>query len=179
MCCRTQAGTCAAASLPVCQHCTNRRSARCPPCAAQVGGGPTGVELAAELHDLVKEDIARLQPQLRVGAASPPAAAAAGGALPKRPPVAARAHAGRPPMAARRGHARGLALHSYRVRGGPAELRVGPPWVRPKLAPWCQHCTSWFGTGRHHAAGRGEHCDCGHHGPSAGRLPAVRDGCER
>lgn len=32
----------------------------------QVGGGPTGVELAAELHDLVKEDIARLQPQLRV-----------------------------------------------------------------------------------------------------------------
>ena len=36
------------------------------PSTAQVGGGPTGVELAAELHDLVKEDIARLQPQLRV-----------------------------------------------------------------------------------------------------------------
>lgn len=42
-------------------------SARPPALAAlQVGGGPTGVELAAELHDLVNEDIARLQPQLRV-----------------------------------------------------------------------------------------------------------------
>ncbi len=40
------------------------------PSTAQVGGGPTGVELAAELHDLVKEDIARLQPQLRVGGLS-------------------------------------------------------------------------------------------------------------
>ena len=32
-----------------------------------VGGGPTGVELAAELHDLVAEDLARLLPQIKVG----------------------------------------------------------------------------------------------------------------
>ena len=31
-----------------------------------VGGGPTGVELAAELHDFVKEDVARLMPHLKV-----------------------------------------------------------------------------------------------------------------
>jgi hypothetical protein len=32
----------------------------------QVGGGPTGVELAAELHDLVTEDVTRLMPHLKV-----------------------------------------------------------------------------------------------------------------
>lgn len=32
---------------------------------AQVGGGPTGVELAAELHDLVTEDVSRLMPHLK------------------------------------------------------------------------------------------------------------------
>jgi hypothetical protein len=31
-----------------------------------VGGGPTGVELAAELHDFVQEDVARLMPHLKV-----------------------------------------------------------------------------------------------------------------
>lgn len=30
-----------------------------------VGGGPTGVEFAAELHDFVNEDIARLYPTLK------------------------------------------------------------------------------------------------------------------
>lgn len=30
-----------------------------------VGGGPTGVELAAELHDFVQEDVARLMPRLK------------------------------------------------------------------------------------------------------------------
>lgn len=29
-----------------------------------VGGGPTGVEFAAELHDFVTEDLARLYPKL-------------------------------------------------------------------------------------------------------------------
>jgi len=29
-----------------------------------VGGGPTGVEFAAELHDLIKDDLSRLYPQL-------------------------------------------------------------------------------------------------------------------
>ena len=32
-----------------------------------VGGGPTGVELAAELHDLVAEDMTRLMPNIKVG----------------------------------------------------------------------------------------------------------------
>lgn len=31
-----------------------------------VGGGPTGVECAAELHDMVQEDLARLMPQTAV-----------------------------------------------------------------------------------------------------------------
>jgi len=30
-----------------------------------VGGGPTGVEFAAELHDLVEEDIYRMMPELK------------------------------------------------------------------------------------------------------------------
>lgn len=30
-----------------------------------VGGGPTGVEFAAELHDLIKEDIYRMIPELK------------------------------------------------------------------------------------------------------------------
>lgn len=30
-----------------------------------VGGGPTGVEFAAELHDFVKEDLAKLYPNLK------------------------------------------------------------------------------------------------------------------
>lgn len=34
--------------------------------APQVGGGPTGVEVAAELHDLVKEDVARKFPSVAV-----------------------------------------------------------------------------------------------------------------
>ena len=29
-----------------------------------VGGGPTGVEVAAELYDLIKEDLSRFYPQL-------------------------------------------------------------------------------------------------------------------
>ena len=37
-----------------------------PTAALQVGGGPTGVELAAELHDLVKEDMSRIMPTIRV-----------------------------------------------------------------------------------------------------------------
>jgi hypothetical protein len=41
-----------------------------------VGGGPTGVELAAELHDFVQEDVARLMPRLKV---RPPAAGASTG----------------------------------------------------------------------------------------------------
>lgn len=32
----------------------------------QVGGGPTGVELAAEMHDYIKEDLAELFPTLKV-----------------------------------------------------------------------------------------------------------------
>lgn len=31
---------------------------------AVVGGGPTGIEFSAELHDLIKEDMARMYPQL-------------------------------------------------------------------------------------------------------------------
>lgn len=30
-----------------------------------VGGGPTGVEFAAELHDFVIEDLAKLYPKLK------------------------------------------------------------------------------------------------------------------
>ena len=30
-----------------------------------VGGGPTGVEFAAELHDFLREDVPRLYPALR------------------------------------------------------------------------------------------------------------------
>ena len=33
---------------------------------AQVGGGPTGVEIAAEIHDLVLEDISHYFPSLKV-----------------------------------------------------------------------------------------------------------------
>lgn len=33
-----------------------------------VGGGPTGVEVAAELRDLVVEDVARTLPHIAVGA---------------------------------------------------------------------------------------------------------------
>ena len=33
---------------------------------AQVGGGPTGVEIAAELMDLVEEDVARKLPHIEV-----------------------------------------------------------------------------------------------------------------
>ena len=29
-----------------------------------VGGGPTGVEVAAELHDMIKEDLRKVYPQL-------------------------------------------------------------------------------------------------------------------
>ena len=29
-----------------------------------VGGGPTGVEVAAELHDMIDEDLSRLYPEL-------------------------------------------------------------------------------------------------------------------
>ena len=29
-----------------------------------VGGGPTGVEVAAELHDMIDEDLRRLYPEL-------------------------------------------------------------------------------------------------------------------
>lgn len=36
-----------------------------------VGGGPTGVELAAELHDLVAEDVARIMPQIKAGGGCP------------------------------------------------------------------------------------------------------------
>lgn len=32
----------------------------------QVGGGPTGVELAAEMHDYIKEDLVHLFPTLKV-----------------------------------------------------------------------------------------------------------------
>lgn len=32
----------------------------------QVGGGPTGVELAAEMHDYIKEDLTQLFPSLKV-----------------------------------------------------------------------------------------------------------------
>lgn len=32
----------------------------------QVGGGPTGVELAAEMHDYIKEDLSELFPSLKV-----------------------------------------------------------------------------------------------------------------
>lgn len=35
--------------------------------AAQVGGGPTGVEVAAELMDLVEEDVAHKLPHIEVG----------------------------------------------------------------------------------------------------------------
>ncbi|EFN57108.1 hypothetical protein CHLNCDRAFT_143930 [Chlorella variabilis] len=41
-----------------------------------VGGGPTGVEVAAELRDLVEEDVTRQMPHIKVGAGSPGAAAA-------------------------------------------------------------------------------------------------------
>jgi hypothetical protein len=33
---------------------------------AQVGGGPTGVELAAEIHDLIREDLVKYFPKLKV-----------------------------------------------------------------------------------------------------------------
>lgn len=29
-----------------------------------VGGGPTGVEVAAEIHDMIKEDLVRLYPNV-------------------------------------------------------------------------------------------------------------------
>ena len=32
----------------------------------QVGGGPTGVELAAEIHDLINEDLTCYFPKLKV-----------------------------------------------------------------------------------------------------------------
>ena len=35
-------------------------------CCQQVGGGPTGVELAAEMHDYIKEDLATMFPTLKV-----------------------------------------------------------------------------------------------------------------
>ncbi len=36
------------------------------PFLLQVGGGPTGVELAAEMHDYIKEDLVHLFPSLKV-----------------------------------------------------------------------------------------------------------------
>lgn len=50
------------------------------PFLLQVGGGPTGVELAAEMHDYVNEDLVHLFPSLKVpalAAATTVAAAAA------------------------------------------------------------------------------------------------------
>ena len=37
----------------------------------QVGGGPTGVELAAEMHDYIKDDLSVHFPSLKVCLASP------------------------------------------------------------------------------------------------------------
>ena len=41
----------------------------------QVGGGPTGVELAAEIHDLIEEDMLTYFPRLKVCNTPPPTAA--------------------------------------------------------------------------------------------------------
>ena len=37
-----------------------------------VGGGPSGVEVAAELHDLVAQDVARDFPHIKVGIKASP-----------------------------------------------------------------------------------------------------------
>jgi len=62
------------------------------PFLLQVGGGPTGVELAAEMHDYIKEDLVHLFPSLKVPASvASTVVAAAAPAIAIAPVVAAAA----------------------------------------------------------------------------------------